>query len=202
MTWVEHIGPFLLGVYESELDGAWTVALEREYSQIIDVGAKFGYYAVGLARRYPATPVVAFDIDRWARAALHDMSAANGTSNLTVRSYCDQNWMTHHLAKGALVVSDCEGFEDVLFPHDGLDAFREATLIIETHDEAAPGVTERIRRDFTATHQVTVIDQHAPRRTAERSLDFLTSEQRAQAISEIRQPTSWLFARPRTRPAQ
>jgi hypothetical protein len=195
-TRAEHIAPFLLGVYESELDQAWAIALDRSYAQIVDVGAKFGYYAVGLARRYPSTPVVAFDIDRWARAALEEMRSANGTDNVAVLGFCDHGWMTRHLAAGALIVSDCEGFEDALFPHGGLSVFRDATLIIETHDEAVPGLTDRLRADLAATHQVTLIDQHAPRRAANRSLDFLTPEQRAQAVSEIRLPPTWLFAVP------
>lgn len=198
MTRAEHISPFLLGLYESELDRAWTIALERSYDQIVDIGAKFGYYAVGLARRYPSTPVMAFDIDRWARAAMHEMSAANGTRNLVVLGFCDPQWMTDHLAQNALVLSDCEGFEDVLFPHGALDAFRGATLIIETHDEVVPGITERLRKDFATTHDVTLVDDRAPRRGTCRPLDFLPPEKQAQAVSEIRLRPSWLFARPRT----
>lgn len=197
MTRAEHIAPFLLGVYESELDQAWATALTRTYSQIVDVGAKFGYYAVGLARRYPTVPVVAFDVDWWARAALREMAAANGTHTVTVLGYCDPGWMSRHLASGALVVSDCEGFEDVLFPRGRLEPFRDATLIIETHEDAVRGVTARLRDDFSSTHAVTVIDEHAPRRGANLSLGFLTPEQQTQAISEIRPAGSWLFAVPR-----
>src|SRR5687768_16482969 len=49
----EHIGPYLLGTYEAELHDTWGRLLKREYNEIIDVGANFGYYAVGLARRFP-----------------------------------------------------------------------------------------------------------------------------------------------------
>jgi hypothetical protein len=50
----EHLGPFLLGVYERELDGAWARIFRGEDTQILDVGAKFGYYAVGLFRNQRA----------------------------------------------------------------------------------------------------------------------------------------------------
>ncbi|HIE92078.1 MAG TPA: hypothetical protein EYQ83_04125 [Acidobacteria bacterium] len=63
MTHAEQIGPFLLGAYESELDGAWDTVFRGTYSQIIDIGAKFGYYAVGLARKFPDAAIVAFDTD-------------------------------------------------------------------------------------------------------------------------------------------
>ena len=54
----------------------------RPFPQIVDVGAKFGYYAVGLARRYPAAAVVAYDVDWWARRACRRMAAANGVGNV------------------------------------------------------------------------------------------------------------------------
>lgn len=80
----EHLGPFLLGVYESELDSAWDQILRGTYRQVLDVGAKFGYYAVGLARCYPATEVVAFDIDPWAQDALREMVSANDVANVRI----------------------------------------------------------------------------------------------------------------------
>src|SRR3954453_3847601 len=78
MTRAEHLGPYLLGGYESELDGAWETVFRETYPQIVDVGAKFGYDGVGLPRRYPDATVVAFDTDPWARRAVREMAAANG----------------------------------------------------------------------------------------------------------------------------
>jgi hypothetical protein len=69
ITYLEHLGPYLLGTYEYELLPWWALLTKRPYSQIVDVGAKFGYYAVGLARYFPDTPILAFDTDWWARAA-------------------------------------------------------------------------------------------------------------------------------------
>ena len=54
MTHAEQLGPYILGLYESELDAAWDAVLKGTYTQVVDVGARFGYYAVGLARQYPA----------------------------------------------------------------------------------------------------------------------------------------------------
>ena len=65
MTRAEQIGPFLLGLYESELNDAWELVFRGTFPQIVDVGAKFGYYAIGLARRFPESRVVAFDTDPW-----------------------------------------------------------------------------------------------------------------------------------------
>ncbi len=66
ITHAEQFGPYLLGVYESELDDAWQTVFRGSYVQIVDIGSKFGYYAVGLAKKYPDASVIAFDTDWWA----------------------------------------------------------------------------------------------------------------------------------------
>src|ERR1035437_8169988 len=63
MTHAEQLGPYILGLYESELREAWETVLRGSYTQIVDIGARFGYYAVGLAKRYPDASVIAFDTD-------------------------------------------------------------------------------------------------------------------------------------------
>ena len=113
--------------------------LQGQYAQIIDVGAKFGYYAVGLAKKYPGTPVVAFDTDAWARRAVREMMAANGTGNVRVESFCSAEWLERHARENALIVSDCEGYEAALFGPGTASKLRAATLLIETHDCFVPG---------------------------------------------------------------
>jgi hypothetical protein len=58
MTQAEHIGPFLLGTYESELHPWLERLIEIEFAQLVDVGAKFGYYAIGLARHLAPPPAL------------------------------------------------------------------------------------------------------------------------------------------------
>ena len=200
MTRAEHLAPYLLGVYESELDRAWETVFRRTYSRIIDVGAKFGYYAVGLAKRYPDTPVVAFDTDRWARRAVREMAAANGTPNVEVRSWCDPGWLVRHLGEGAFVISDCEGYEGALFGREALPALRAATLIVETHDQFVPGVGERLRSDLGATHAVEVVREGEGRRLSSRDLGFLSKEERRLANDDIRSEQRWLLCVPREAP--
>jgi hypothetical protein len=111
MTHLEHLGPFLLGTYEYELHPWWVSLTRGEYAQIVDVGAKFGYYAVGLARYFPETPILAFDTDWWARAACREMATANRASNVHLEKYCSPRWLDQNLQPRALIVCDCEGFE-------------------------------------------------------------------------------------------
>ena len=96
MTHAEQIGPYLLGVYESELDNSWATILQGTYTQIIDLGAKFGFYAVGLAKKYPKAEVIAFDTDWWARKATREMASANQTSNVQIKGFCTPQWLAQN----------------------------------------------------------------------------------------------------------
>jgi hypothetical protein len=202
MTHAEQIGPCLLGVYESELDDAWDIALRGIYSQIVDVGAKFGYYAVGLAKRYPDASVVAFDTDWWARKATREMAAANGTRNVEVRGFCTPRWLARSTQKAALIISDCEGYEAVLFSPQVIPELRSATLIVETHDGFAPGVTDKLRAAFAETHAVQVYGQEERLRVTTQPLDFLAETERRLVVQEVRSPTLWLLCLPKTGPNQ
>jgi hypothetical protein len=202
MTYAEQVGPCLLGVYESELDEAWAIVSRGSYTQVIDIGAKFGYYAVGLARKYPAASVVAFDTDWWARKAVREMAAANETSNVEVKGFCGAEWVDRHLQEAVLVISDCEGYEAALFGPDIIPKLRSATLIIETHDMIVPGVSDRLRSAFGTTHLVREYGMGALRRAPTHSLDFLSAPERHLAVQEVRPDQIWLFCIPKAGPNQ
>ncbi len=194
----EHLGPFLLGVYESELDPAWAVVLEGGYDQVVDVGAKFGYYACALARRYPDAEVVAFDIDPWAQRAMREMADVNETGNVRVKGFCDPDWFNDNLRQSAFIISDCEGYEGALFGDVTPGALRSATLIVETHDCFVPGVAARVRAIFKSTHDIHTIDGRLPRRLSTHRLDFLSAEEQHSAQHEVRGEQEWLLCLPRT----
>lgn len=197
MSHREHLGPFLLGTYEHELH-PWLEAVRAgRYSQVLDVGAKFGYYAVGFARWWPDTPVVAFDTDWWARAATREMAAANRTPNVAAAGFCSAGWLARHLQPGAFVFSDCEGYEGDLFAPAGCPALASATLLIETHDNLVPGVSDRVRARFAATHDLAEVDGAAGGPAPPAGLDFLSADEAAAAVREYRGPQRWLLLTPR-----
>ena len=146
LSYREHLGPYLLGTYESQLHPWVAQIASGQYSHIIDIGSSFGYYAVGLARLLPDIPVVAFDTDWWARAACRDMASENQTSNVEVAGFCSPAWLDRNLIPSSLILSDCEGYEADLPTRSTSNAVNSATLIIETHDAIIPGVTDTILR--------------------------------------------------------
>ena len=200
MSHAEQVGPCLLGVYESELDEAWSVVFRGTYTRIVDIGAKFGYYAVGLARKYPNAQVIAFDTDWWARKALAEMAAANGTVNVEIKGLCSPDWLAEHGGGATLVVSDCEGFEASLFIPGVVARLRTATLLIETHDDIVAGATDTLRTTLDDTHTVVPYGPGGARRETTRRLDFLTAAERQLAVQEVRPPQTWLLCLPKTGP--
>ncbi len=191
----EHIGPYLLGTYEAELHETWRRLLQRDYSEVVDVGANFGYYAIGLARRFPNTKIVAFDVDWWARKAVAEMSAANGTRNLSIESWCDPFWLARHLKPHSLIMSDCEGYEGALFCKQWVPAFASCTFVIELHEAFVPGVTERCRAMFADTHTAQIVDARREMPLAVRPASFTDDEMR-RVSTEPRGPQQWLVLTP------
>jgi hypothetical protein len=196
----EQIGPYLLGVYESELVPAWGVILRGHFDQIIDIGAKFGYYAFGLARRLPASRVVAFDTDRWAREVMRLMARDNGVSNVEIRAYCSPEWLDENLAEGALVLSDCEGFEGKLFCSIPISNLPSATLIIETHECLTRGVLECVRERLGGSHFITEIASCSHCRESPVDLGFFDERERSLALQEVRPQQVWLLGVPKVGP--
>lgn len=195
MTHLEHIGPFLLGSYESELHSWLEEVIDGEFACVLDVGAKFGYYAVGLARRMPNTPVIAFDTDWWARAATQEMATANGTPHVSVAGFCSPRWLDRELRPNSFLLVDCEGYEGQLFFESRTPALDSATLLIECHDNLLPGVGAIVRERFAKSHSVESV-KLGPRQPLEVDLSFLTPSESESASHEVRGPQEWLLFKP------
>jgi hypothetical protein len=194
----EHLAPFLLGTYESELQAAWNSIFQMKFNLLIDVGANFGFYAVGLAKRFPASRVVAFDTDPWARKATHEMAAANDVT-VEVREFCNPEWLLNHLQKDSFILSDCEGYEATLFGSIEIPHLSSATLLVETHEQFKPGVTEMIREKFSRSHHIVVIPPRSHGAETLSELEFLDEKERAMATTEYRTAEQcWLFLTPKS----
>jgi hypothetical protein len=190
----EHLGPYLLGTYEQELHPHWASLERGAFPLIVNVGAKVGYYAVGLHRLLGA-PVVAYDADPWARSVLAETVALNNLTGagVTIRAACSRSDL-EALPKGALVVIDCDGCEEVLL-RDPLPAgLRGSHLVIELHGAMLENddTVARLRR----THDVIVVPSNETL-PPPADLPFLNDHQRQLAVQEIRTPQRWLLCTPR-----
>jgi hypothetical protein len=195
--------PKLLGTYEMELAPAVDECISWGFETIVDIGAAEGYYAVGMARRNPQARVIAFEFYPPARQLLLRLARINGVRRqMTIYAECTIDRLNAALATGSspkLVISDCEGAEDQLLDPVRVPALRQATLLVEMHDNFCPGVTDRLQQRFAATHDIQLI----PAR--ERTLDDfpldrnrVPTEDALAAMNEAKESDmKWLYCKPR-----
>lgn len=198
--------PKLLGIYERELTGYVEQACASRFPLIVDIGAAEGYYAVGMSLRNPNARIIAFEMEERGRTALQEMAALNGVaSRIHIHEKCDcadlQAVLMH--SDRALVICDVEGDEEKLLNPSVIPALAHTQLLVETHDFVLRGVTERLVKRFSPTHEVRRIWQEArnheemPYHTLgtsllpRRYLDWAVSEWRPEKMS-------WLWMEPRT----
>ena len=186
------MGPFLLGTYKSKLFPAWEEVLGKNYTHIVDIGCKFGYYALGLAIRYPNVTVHAFDVDPWAKSAIGEMAKLNGVKNLKVHGFCDAGWIQANLQPNAFLISECEAYEKVLFSNELGPNTKTITAIIETHDCMVAGASKQVRSDLNGSHSVATFCESWSG-VYPFDLDFLTLQEKEKVMREIRPEQEWLL---------
>jgi len=104
--------PKLLGSYERELHDYFHLTFTKSYEIILDIGCAEGYYAIGLAKRFPGTSVYAYDIDGEARNLCLAMASRNDVeSQLKLFDFCGpDDLIAATQGRQSLVVCDCEGY--------------------------------------------------------------------------------------------
>jgi hypothetical protein len=148
--------PKLLGSYESELHPVLDDVLRNDYDAIVDIGCAEGYYAIGLALRFPHAQVYAFDTDPRSKQLCAEMGKLNCVADrLHIGDLCDQQVLrTLPLGEHALIVSDCEGYEGRLFDEQLAEFLVKHDLIIETHDFIDIELSSKLRDAFAETHEI------------------------------------------------
>lgn len=161
--------PKRLGVYEAEL----TPVIERlqadETRLVINVGAAEGYYALGCARRWPQSRVIAFEQEQEGRELLKAFAVRNGVSErIEVRGVCSAGELKRTLddAGQGLLIMDVEGGEDELLAGPNVGALRTFHILVELHDLRRERLGERLRARFEASHVIEEIHTR-PRRYAD-----------------------------------
>jgi len=180
-----------MGSYEMELHSIIT-ALDPAYDAVTDIGAAEGYYAVGLARRL-RVPVHAFETDGRERALMREMASLNSVgAHVIAHGFCGRDHIKTLAGRRSLVLSDCEGYEQVLFDAETIPCLARADLIIETHGDQTE---ELLAARFRESHRVDVYRSTLRGGREFPELSFLPVDRADMAVSEERPPQSWLFCR-------
>lgn len=151
----------LLGIYEACLVPVIEAVIARQPHTVINVGAAYGYYAMGFAWRCPDSHIVAYELDR-ARANLMQKYCVMNCleARVELRGECTSASLRQDLrrAPGAFLIMDVEGAEDTLLHPDTCD-FEYSEMLVEVHEMFVPGVTDRLRERFARTHVPTMISE-------------------------------------------
>lgn len=152
--------PRLLGLYEASLHPIIETVISRGYDQVFDIGCAEGYYAVGLARRMPATTVHARDSNPAARDLCAALARANDVADrVRVGPEVTHADLALCAAAPTFVLCDIEGVEHALLDPARAPALAEADLLVEVHEAARPGLMASLNTRFAQTHRITRIDR-------------------------------------------
>lgn len=152
--WAEAAGSPLfgkiLGSYERELSPLFEQVCSVPYPEILNIGSAEGYYAVGLAKRIPGAQVVAYDINPEARRLVRELADANGVGErVTVEGECNPQVLRDRCrGKRGLILSDCEGYERILFSPEVVRDLSGWDVLIEVHDLIDIGISGSLLAAF------------------------------------------------------
>lgn len=195
--------PKLVGSYEQELHSIVETLVALQADLIVDIGAAEGYYATGFAIRLPRAEIHAFDIGENAMRMCSSMASENGVADrVHVESKCTPQRLLDLDGRPAVVVSDCEGYEEHLFNFDTARALRRCHLLIECHDFRKPGLTRRVAAYLTSTHHVETIiavpDYLRPMIFPSQVIRHLSRDVQIALMAELRPAyMNWLYCTPR-----
>ncbi len=190
----------LLGAYERELHAAVHEIVEGSASHLVDVGSAEGYYAVGFARRMPATTVYAYDIDAGSREACARLAVLNDVgSRVVIRGACTPTDLADFPQTGVVLLSDCEGYERTLLDPDAAPVLRHWTILVELHDVVDASISRTIRSRFAGTHAIELISGETRNPDEYPELRSFSPRERTAVLNENRpELMTWAFMRPNT----
>jgi hypothetical protein len=149
--------PMLVGVWEKELSSILESIGEQKF--IIDVGAAEGFYAVGLAKKYPEKNIIAFEMNPQTKELLENVAKSNFVSNIEFHGKCEYKKLANLGKKlsNSFIIMDCEGYEVELLKTDEPSIFKQSHILVELHEMYAYDCTNILLKRFEKTHQISEI---------------------------------------------
>jgi SAM-dependent methyltransferase len=183
-----HLIPKLLGSYECELHNAIYEVISTQPRVVVNIGCAEGYYAIGFARLLPDAVVYAYDINKTAREYCTELVKLNGlTGRVIVREKCDKSELESLPLEGAVIISDCEGYELDLLDPGKVPGLSKAILIVELHDCLVPGLSDELLPRFEDTHNILLVSPKQRTPGCYQSLAGFKPAEQQLALNEGRQ---------------
>jgi hypothetical protein len=146
-----HLSSKLIGSYEPDVAN-FLGEQAPEHELFVDLGSGEGFFCVGVARISPAR-VIGFELNRYERRLSERIAAANDVEFET-RGEVDQSALNSLPPGRLLLLSDVEGLEEDLLDPEAVPRLREATMIVEVHEQYRPDVVTTLSDRFAPTHHL------------------------------------------------
>lgn len=198
--------PKILGSYEKELHSIIHHIARQPYTAIVDVGCAEGYYAVGLGMLFKEAQIYAFDTNETAINLCRAMAKINNV-DVKLGGFCDKETIVRlKLGSRALIVCDCEGYENRLFDENIANRLSNHDFLIETHDFIDINTTKNISGIFSKTHNLEIVESIDDTIKAYtyvfEELNGLNLDERRGILGEGRPGImKWIFAKSKSVPA-
>jgi hypothetical protein len=192
----------LLGCYEQPLQPFIEAAIAENYPTILNIGCAEGYYAVGMARRMPATRVLAHDLNPKAQEVCTALAHKNGVSDrISIGGLFTPEDFAAYAGQNVLLMCDIEGAERELLNPESAPALKGMDIIVESHECLISGITQLLIDRFKATHDITLVQDDGQRQLVTPPAWFLNLAHLDQLLAtwEWRSgPTPWLVMKPKS----
>ena len=195
--------PKLLGTYESEIFPVWTEIQNQDFSVILDIGCAEGFYACALAKMFPASKVLGFDLDANARDYSIENAKANGLNNVSIHGACDPDLIDNSCrGEKAFILCDIEGAEKALFSAVSVESLKDTHMVIELHDGVDRSISSTLKSKFVTTHDISSFfstdDIHRPALMASYNQMDLSDDDFYLAMREKRgHIMEWIYLKPK-----
>lgn len=196
--------PKLFGSYERQLHDLLEEIFKNNYSEIINVGCEYGYYAIGCALRMPNATIYAYDTLVSCQEECKKNAAINNVDDrVIVAATCTAKTLQEFKFKTkGLVISDCEGYEKQLFTKENMSNLTNCDVLVEVHDFDDKLTGEYLRNVFAQTHDIRTFDSLSDHVKVGRyiypELNHLNYDQKLYLLEEGRGATmEWYFFSPK-----
>lgn len=154
-----NLFPKLIGSYERELYPIIDSITGNTYSEIVNIGCAEGFYAVGLALKFPEAKIYAYDIKLKAQQHCQLLAQLNHCEQrIQVHDVCSpETLLSIPITEKGLIVCDCEGYEIELFTKPVIPHLKHSDVLIELHDFVDMNISDMIKQVFSDTHNFTMI---------------------------------------------
>ncbi len=195
----------MLGTYELSLTPVIERVISRNPELIIDVGAAWGYYAMGFAMRCPTAKVIAYEMDQTRADLMQKYIGINRLRpHIEVRGLCTVETLKADLVRQErpFLLMDVEGAEEFLLRPD-IPGIERTEMVVELHEIFVPGITQQLAERFSSTHAIHLIEQadlscHRPSPELLETISPFVLRFWGRLIKEDRkQPMTWMHLVPR-----